>query len=153
MVDCIICGFEITESSQSTEKQTEAGLVYAHNDCILKLKAILGDSSIGLAGSKESTSFFVNKVNNDWILNRRNIPISMIILAYLNVQPEPCEVKSIYDWLRRNEVDSSNPAEYIKRLRNNGQITALKSKESRLIQITELGRKELISFVQRLEDS
>ena len=154
MADCVICGKEIMLRDEVISKETEVGAVAAHRLCVVRLRAVLEPSS-GIhidTQIEQPTPYFMDKIKDDWILNRRGIPVSMMILSYLHVQPEPCDVKSVYEWLRRNEVHSSNPAEYVKKLRNRGLISVLKSDKLRLVQITEAGKKELALFADDLAE-
>ena len=154
MTDCIICGKEIVTGEAIVSRESEAGIVHAHDQCAQKLRAILDLSKreLSISGGEETIiTPFLSKIDDDWILNRRDISVSMMILAYLNAQSKSCDTKSVYDWMRRNEVASSNPAEYIKELRNRGSISVLKSDKSRVVQITEKGKEELKSYATELE--
>lgn len=146
MANCIICGEEIIAESDSISRNSEAGPVRAHKSCVVKLKSILGgvqEESRTLVGKRGHG--YLEKVNDNWILARRDISLGTMILAFLDVQDSPCDVKEVYDWLRRNEVRSSNPAEYVKKLRNRGYISVLNVDKSRLLRITEAGRSRLSS--------
>lgn len=141
MVECIICGREVTSQEELIERNTDVGSAVAHVSCVTRLRAVLGDDSGDTPGpiKERGETTLLERHGDDWTLSKRDTSVTTVILAYLSVQPGPCEVKSVYDWLRRNEVSCSNPSEYVRKMRDRGEITVLNVDGARMIRITDDG--------------
>ncbi len=153
MTVCMICGEQIRSEEEIFSRDTEAGPAVAHRQCIAKMKALLDYSEDKLREHEKlgAASSVLRKVGDDWILLRRDMSVTMIILSYLDVQEKATDAKDVYEWLRRNEVKCSNPSEYIKKLKNRGLISVLKSGEARLVQIVPKGRMAIATLEESLK--
>jgi hypothetical protein len=106
----------------------------------LKLRALIESPAILAQGIQKSSPFaIVERVGNDWMLVRRDVSVSIQILAYLEKQSSPCDVKSLYEWLRKNEVDIQNPSDSVQKMKKSGLVAVMNSDTARLLRITEKG--------------
>lgn len=145
MNNCIICGKETGDEEKTTKKETNEGVAIAHSSCLTKLKALLAEDSddTSVPTTQIEKTALLERHGGDWILSRRDISVTTMILAYLNAQSDPCETGTVYDWLRKNEVRCSNPSEYIKKMRNRGEISVLNVGGARMIRATQVGIETL----------
>jgi predicted transcriptional regulator len=147
MPKCLICGDEILAGSRFVTRFTDGGPAEAHNECIVKLRALMDLPSTHVQPVPRSpASAIVERVENDWMLVKRDLPTTTIILAYLEKQDSSCEVKSLYEWLRKNEVDVKNPSDYVQKMKKSGLVAVMKKDEARLIKITDKGLEVLGSL-------
>lgn len=153
MTVCMICGEQISLEEETFSRDTDAGPAVAHQKCIVRLKALLEPSEHGPVRQERGgeASPILRNEGDDWILTRRDISVTMIILSYLDVQAKGSSAKDVYEWLRRNEVRCSNPSEYIKKLKNRGLISVFKSEEERVVQITPKGRMAVATLEENLK--
>ena len=143
MPRCLICGEEILAGSRSITRSTDEGPAEAHSECIVKLRALMELPSAAQSRPRYAPSAIVEKIGDDWMLVKRDLPKSTIILAYLEKQDSLCEVKSLYEWLRRNEVNIKNPSDYVQKMKKSDLVAVMNKDDARLIKITEKGLKVL----------
>ncbi len=148
MDSCFICGEDLRDNIGLVSRETAAGIVKAHQDCVTKLSAILGPETV--ASITGLSAGVLEKVGNEWVLIERNLPTQEIaVLAYLAIQDGFVEVAEVYKWLGKNEIRLANPSDYIFKLKKNSLVAVVNTQQGRMIRITEAGRRMLGEFTRK----
>lgn len=148
MVNCFICTKEILEGQSLLTLNGVSGEFAVHEICINGLKKVLFDKNDKFIDSNE----ILEKVDDEWMVVKRDVGIKNIILSYLNIQANPIEVSPLYEWLRKNELKVGNPSDYIAKMKADDLLAVVQKdvqgQRKRVVRITPKGRAQLHTLSQ-----
>jgi hypothetical protein len=152
MPDCFVCHHETDPGHARTITSGER-VLHIHDTCYSDFGALLQNvmTNRNLRPANVGLEKLTRSVGGRLILIHRNFPNEqMPLLAFLAQHEEPTSVDDVYQWLQQNEVNISNPANQVLRLKNKGLISALQSGESRQVMITDEGRKVIEEYAKSI---
>ena len=149
---CFVCRQETDPGHARTIPSGER-VLHVHDTCYSDFGALLRSASDDLAMRPTVVGMdkLTKSVGGRLILTHRNFPNEqMPLLAFLARQENPIAVNEVYQWLEQNEVNISNPANQVLRLKNKGLVSTLQDGESRQVMITDEGRNVIGEYAKSI---